>query len=189
MRRFQLFTCTECNGTGHVFQMAGAIRFNLVCPQCGGNGFKRGKVIYYLQLAIILAPFVVGCFYWNWNESSLSSPDIPIVLYWGLLLALGISQRILRKYPQRIPVTTRARLILLIDMALTMFALAAICWIIGLTSVLRNFFVYRIKLGHYASNILATLMTWAISGVVGNFAFEFIKRKLGRKRGNQKQPT
>jgi len=31
-------TCPECNGTGSVSQMAGAMRFNLTCPRCGGSG-------------------------------------------------------------------------------------------------------------------------------------------------------
>jgi molecular chaperone DnaJ len=31
-------TCPECNGTGQVGQMAGAMRFNLSCPRCGGSG-------------------------------------------------------------------------------------------------------------------------------------------------------
>lgn len=31
-------TCPECNGAGHVTQMAGAMRFNLNCPRCGGSG-------------------------------------------------------------------------------------------------------------------------------------------------------
>jgi molecular chaperone DnaJ len=31
-------TCPECNGTGQVSQMAGAMRFNLTCPRCNGTG-------------------------------------------------------------------------------------------------------------------------------------------------------
>jgi molecular chaperone DnaJ len=31
-------TCPECNGSGHVTQMAGAMKFNLTCPRCGGKG-------------------------------------------------------------------------------------------------------------------------------------------------------
>ena len=34
----QTVTCPECNGTGNVTQMAGAMQFNLTCPRCGGNG-------------------------------------------------------------------------------------------------------------------------------------------------------
>lgn len=30
--------CPECNGSGTVDQMAGAMRFNLTCPRCGGKG-------------------------------------------------------------------------------------------------------------------------------------------------------
>jgi len=30
--------CPECNGTGNVSQMAGAMRFSLTCPRCGGSG-------------------------------------------------------------------------------------------------------------------------------------------------------
>jgi molecular chaperone DnaJ len=30
--------CPECNGSGHVDQMAGAMRFNLTCPRCNGKG-------------------------------------------------------------------------------------------------------------------------------------------------------
>jgi len=30
--------CPQCNGTGHVTQMAGAMKFNLTCPRCGGSG-------------------------------------------------------------------------------------------------------------------------------------------------------
>jgi molecular chaperone DnaJ len=31
-------TCPECNGSGQVMQMAGAMRFSLTCPRCGGEG-------------------------------------------------------------------------------------------------------------------------------------------------------
>lgn len=30
--------CPECNGTGQVTQMAGAMKFNLTCPRCQGKG-------------------------------------------------------------------------------------------------------------------------------------------------------
>lgn len=33
--------CPECNGSGQVNQMAGAMRFNLTCPRCGGAGRLR----------------------------------------------------------------------------------------------------------------------------------------------------
>jgi len=33
--------CPQCKGTGHVSQMAGAMRFNLTCPRCGGTGRLR----------------------------------------------------------------------------------------------------------------------------------------------------
>jgi molecular chaperone DnaJ len=31
-------TCPECNGSGQVTQMAGAMKFNLTCPRCQGTG-------------------------------------------------------------------------------------------------------------------------------------------------------
>jgi molecular chaperone DnaJ len=34
-------TCPQCKGTGNVTQMAGAMRFNLSCPKCGGSGRLR----------------------------------------------------------------------------------------------------------------------------------------------------
>lgn len=30
--------CTQCNGSGNVTQMVGAMRFSLTCPRCGGSG-------------------------------------------------------------------------------------------------------------------------------------------------------
>jgi molecular chaperone DnaJ len=33
--------CPECDGTGTVTQMAGAMKFNLQCPRCGGTGRLR----------------------------------------------------------------------------------------------------------------------------------------------------
>jgi len=33
--------CPECQGSGNVTQMAGAMRFNLTCPRCGGKGRVR----------------------------------------------------------------------------------------------------------------------------------------------------
>jgi molecular chaperone DnaJ len=36
-------TCPQCKGTGHVSQMAGAMRFNLSCPRCGGSGKLRNS--------------------------------------------------------------------------------------------------------------------------------------------------
>jgi molecular chaperone DnaJ len=33
--------CPECNGSGNVSQMAGAMRFNLTCPRCEGRGRLR----------------------------------------------------------------------------------------------------------------------------------------------------
>jgi molecular chaperone DnaJ len=34
-------SCPECNGSGQVTQMAGAMRFNLQCPRCQGTGRLR----------------------------------------------------------------------------------------------------------------------------------------------------
>jgi len=36
-------TCPQCKGTGHVSQMAGAMKFNLTCPRCGGAGKLRNS--------------------------------------------------------------------------------------------------------------------------------------------------
>jgi molecular chaperone DnaJ len=33
--------CPQCKGTGNVSQMAGAMKFNLTCPRCGGSGKLR----------------------------------------------------------------------------------------------------------------------------------------------------
>jgi molecular chaperone DnaJ len=33
--------CPQCKGTGNVSQMAGAMKFNLTCPRCGGSGRLR----------------------------------------------------------------------------------------------------------------------------------------------------
>ena len=33
--------CPECNGSGNVTQMAGAMKFSLSCPRCGGQGRLR----------------------------------------------------------------------------------------------------------------------------------------------------
>ena len=33
--------CPQCKGSGHVAQMAGAMKFNLTCPRCGGSGKLR----------------------------------------------------------------------------------------------------------------------------------------------------
>ncbi len=35
--------CPECNGSGNVTQMAGAMRFSLTCPKCEGVGRLRNK--------------------------------------------------------------------------------------------------------------------------------------------------
>lgn len=37
----QNVVCGECNGTGNVNQMAGAMRFSLTCPRCNGTGRLR----------------------------------------------------------------------------------------------------------------------------------------------------
>lgn len=37
----QSTVCPECNGSGNVTQMAGAMRFSLTCPHCGGQGRLR----------------------------------------------------------------------------------------------------------------------------------------------------
>ncbi len=37
----QTTQCPDCKGTGHVTQMAGAMRFDLTCPRCGGKGQLR----------------------------------------------------------------------------------------------------------------------------------------------------
>jgi molecular chaperone DnaJ len=34
-------TCIQCNGSGQVTQMAGAMKFNLTCPRCQGKGRLR----------------------------------------------------------------------------------------------------------------------------------------------------
>jgi molecular chaperone DnaJ len=35
--------CPQCKGTGHVSQMAGAMRFNITCPRCSGSGRLRNS--------------------------------------------------------------------------------------------------------------------------------------------------
>jgi molecular chaperone DnaJ len=35
--------CSECNGSGNVTQMAGAMKFSLTCPRCGGQGRLRNS--------------------------------------------------------------------------------------------------------------------------------------------------
>jgi molecular chaperone DnaJ len=35
--------CPECQGTGQVTQLAGAMRFSLTCPRCGGQGQLRNS--------------------------------------------------------------------------------------------------------------------------------------------------
>lgn len=35
--------CPECNGSGNVNQMAGAMRFSLTCPRCDGTGRLRNR--------------------------------------------------------------------------------------------------------------------------------------------------
>ncbi len=37
----QSVVCNECNGSGNVNQMAGAMRFSLTCPRCNGSGRLR----------------------------------------------------------------------------------------------------------------------------------------------------
>jgi molecular chaperone DnaJ len=37
--------CPECNGSGTVSQMAGAMRFNLTCPRCQGKGRLRNTCL------------------------------------------------------------------------------------------------------------------------------------------------
>lgn len=37
----QSTVCPDCNGSGNVTQMAGAMRFSLTCPRCGGQGRLR----------------------------------------------------------------------------------------------------------------------------------------------------
>jgi molecular chaperone DnaJ len=37
----QSVVCSECNGSGNVNQMAGAMRFSLTCPRCNGSGRLR----------------------------------------------------------------------------------------------------------------------------------------------------
>lgn len=33
--------CPECNGTGHIQQSSGRMKFNVACPRCGGTGKAR----------------------------------------------------------------------------------------------------------------------------------------------------
>jgi len=58
-------SCPQCKGTGHVSQMAGAMRFNLTCPKCGGSGKLRnacptcggdGRVSHTEQVEIRIPP-------------------------------------------------------------------------------------------------------------------------------------
>jgi molecular chaperone DnaJ len=35
--------CPQCKGSGHVSQMAGAMKFNITCPRCGGSGKLRNS--------------------------------------------------------------------------------------------------------------------------------------------------
>jgi len=41
----QTVVCGECNGSGNVNQMAGAMRFSLTCPRCNGSGRLRNVCV------------------------------------------------------------------------------------------------------------------------------------------------
>jgi len=43
VRRGADVVCPECNGSGSVTQLAGAMRFSLTCPRCEGSGRLRNK--------------------------------------------------------------------------------------------------------------------------------------------------
>ncbi len=58
-------TCPQCNGTGNVTQMAGAMKFSLTCPRCNGTGKLRnvcptcggdGRVAHTEQVEVRIPP-------------------------------------------------------------------------------------------------------------------------------------
>ncbi len=51
--------CPECDGTGNVTQMAGAMRFNLTCPRCGGSGRLKNTCPNCRGAGVIGKPDVV----------------------------------------------------------------------------------------------------------------------------------
>jgi molecular chaperone DnaJ len=57
--------CPQCHGTGNVQQMAGAMKFNLTCPRCGGSGKLRnacptcggdGRIAHTEQVEVRIPP-------------------------------------------------------------------------------------------------------------------------------------
>jgi molecular chaperone DnaJ len=51
--------CPECDGTGTVTQMAGAMKFNLTCPRCGGSGRLRNTCPTCLGQGVVSRPDTV----------------------------------------------------------------------------------------------------------------------------------
>jgi molecular chaperone DnaJ len=51
--------CPECDGTGQVTQMAGAMKFNLTCQRCGGSGRLRNACPTCRGEGVISRPDVV----------------------------------------------------------------------------------------------------------------------------------
>ncbi len=48
--------CPECDGTGTVTQMAGAMKFNLTCARCGGSGRLRNTCPTCLGQGVVARP-------------------------------------------------------------------------------------------------------------------------------------
>ena len=48
--------CPECNGSGNVTQVAGAMRFSLTCPRCQGTGRLRNHVPHLSRRRADFAP-------------------------------------------------------------------------------------------------------------------------------------
>jgi molecular chaperone DnaJ len=51
--------CPECDGTGTVTQMAGAMKFNLTCPRCGGSGRLKNACPTCRGEGVIMRPDTV----------------------------------------------------------------------------------------------------------------------------------
>jgi molecular chaperone DnaJ len=51
--------CPECNGTGNVTQVAGAMKFSLACPRCDGTGRLRNRCVTCHGDGVLASPEAV----------------------------------------------------------------------------------------------------------------------------------
>ena len=130
------------------------------------------------RIIVLTVAFVIVSFLPSLVAIARAPIDITFLLvYSGLLLTICTTQVILKTARNRSPANKRLfRFLQNLHFAIV---LAGGLYILGVTARLNSLFEAGLKFGRDLAALAATVVSWAASGIVGNLAYHYVKRRFG----------